>query len=253
MSRRPPRRDPMSMAGSFAVHGLAFFAAWWSATSNPPPTNFVTYKIDIVSPPPAVHAAKETVTKKKLVVERPNPQPEPKKKAPAPVTQPKKKAPAKSTAKKSTPEATPTAKAAKKNEKATTTEKVAPKKKSAESGEGLRVKMEGLRRDYPAYYADIIRQMARCFRWDKGGDWSTVIYFVIQKDGSVKDIKVVQPSGNPVFDIQAMGAAECAGQGRLDSLPKDLPFDKLPVRFRIKPSGGVGGNPPNAEEEPENR
>lgn len=252
MSRRPPRRDPMSVAGSFAVHGLAFFAAWWSATSKPPPTNFLTYKIDIVSPPPAIHAKVETVAKKKLVVERPKPQPEPEKKGAPPVTQPKKKA-AESTAKKPTPKATPTARAAKKNEKATTTEKVASKKKSKESGEGLRVKMEGLRRDYPAYYGDIIRQMARCFRWDKGGDWSTVIYFVIQRDGSVKDIKVVQPSGNPVFDIQAMGAAECAGQGRLDSLPKDLPFDKLPVRFRINPSGGVGGNPPNAQEEPENR
>ncbi len=250
MRRRPERRDPVSTAGSLAVHGVALFVAWWSATATPPEAQYVTYKIDLVSPPPAVQAKEQTEAQKKLVVERPEPQPEPEKKAPPPVTQPEKKKPT-SANEKPAPPSKPTAKAAKTEKKATTTE--APKeKKSSESGEGIRVKMEGLRRDYPAYYNNIIVQMARCFRWDQGGNWSTVIDFVIRKSGKVTNIKVAQPSGNPVFDIQAMGAAECAGQGRLDSLPKDLPYDRLPVRFRITPSGG-GGGPPSAEEEPENR
>jgi outer membrane biosynthesis protein TonB len=245
MRRRPPRRDPISVAGSVGVHGLAIFVAWWSATSTPRPAQFVTYKIDLVSPPPAIHADVVTQAQKKLVVERPQPQPKPEEKKAAPVTAPETKKPA---AKKPAPESKPTEKTGKTNEKATTTEKVSAKSK--QSGEDIRVKMEGLRRDYPAYYNNIIVQMARCFRWQQGGSWSTVIDFVIHRDGSVTNIKVADPSGNPVFDIQAMGAAECAGKGRLDSLPKDLPYDLLPVRFRFTPSGG-GGGPPDTNQEAE--
>lgn len=229
--------DRLSAVGSVAVHGLALALAWYTTTSRPQPFQFVTYKIDLVSPPPTMQAKEAAPAEKKLVVEHPE-EPEPEKKeTPAPVTEPEKKK-AEAEKPKPKPKAEPTPpKTAEKEKKATTTEKTTDTKKK-ESGEDIRVRMEGLRRDYPQYYNNIIVQMSRCFRWQKGGDWATVIQFVIQKDGSVTDIKVAQPSGNPVFDIQAMGAAECAGEGRLDSLPPDLPFDKLPVRFKINPSGG---------------
>lgn len=244
MRRRPERRDPVSMAGSLAIHGLVVFVAWWSTMSARPTANFITYHIDLVSPPPTVQAAEKTPAEKKLVVEAPESQPKEKKAAPVvPPKSPKRPPP------KAKPKPT-TAVAGKRNKAAAGPN--ASKGKKSESGEDIRVKMEGLRRDYPQYYNNIIVQMARCFRWQGSGNWSAIIDFVIRRDGSVTDIKVAQPSGNPVFDIDAMGAAECAGKGRLGALPKDLPYDRLPVRFRFTPSGG-GGNPPNAAQEPENR
>ncbi len=246
MGRRPGRRDPLSMAGSVAIHGLVVGFAWWSTLSARPPAEFVTYKIDLVSPPPTVKAPEKTPAEKRLVVERPEAQPEPAKKKPAPVLEPKKPKP-----EPKKPKPTPTAAVPGKKNKAAAGP-VVVKGKKAESGEDIRVKMEGLRRDYPQYYNNIIVQMARCFRWDGGGAWLAVIEFVIHRDGKVTDIKVAQPSGNPIFDIDAMGAAECAGEGRLGPLPKDLPYDRLPVRFRFTPSTG-GGNSPGAYQEPENR
>ena len=92
-------------------------------------------------------------------------------------------------------------------------------------GENLNVRMEGLRRDYPVYYNNILRQMRRCFQtWQGGGDWRAAIYFVIDRDGSVSEVDIPEPSGSITFDVQAMGAAECAGRpGRLGPLPEDLP------------------------------
>jgi TonB family protein len=103
------------------------------------------------------------------------------------------------------------------------------------SGEDINVRMEGLRRDYPAYYGNIIRQMDRCFRWRQGGRWEAVVTFVIRSDGTISDLDLVQGSGNMAFDTQALGAVECAGQGRLGPLPDELPYDQLPVQFRFSP------------------
>ena len=231
---RKDRPDRLSAVGSVTIHGVALVLAWYSTTSRPQPFQFPTYQIDLVSPPPTVQAEEKAPAEKKLVVEHPDrPEPEPEKKETTPpITEPKKKK-----VEPEKPKAAPTPpKEAEKSKKATTTEKTTDKK--TESGDDIRVRMEGLQRDYPQYYNDIIRQMYRCFRWQGQGNWSTIIQFVIRRDGSVTDIKVAQPSGNPVFDIQAMGAAECAGEGRLDSLPKELPYDRLPVRFKINPSGG---------------
>ncbi len=96
--------------------------------------------------------------------------------------------------------------------------------------------MEGLRRDYPAYYNNIIRQINRCFR-PPGGSWRTVVYFVIQRDGTVRDIDFVERSGSVAFDFRAMEAVECAGQGRFGALPEDLPWDAMPIRFEFRPTG----------------
>ncbi|MEQ1858239.1 MAG: TonB C-terminal domain-containing protein, partial [Longimicrobiales bacterium] len=108
----------------------------------------------------------------------------------------------------------------------------------ARSGEGINVRMEGLRRDYPEYYNNIIRQIQRCFRWRDGGGWEATVYFSIQRDGSVRDIRFMTRSGNASFDFEAMGAVECAGQGRLGPLPEDLPFESQPVNFQFRPTGG---------------
>jgi len=103
-------------------------------------------------------------------------------------------------------------------------------------GEDLNVRMAGFRAEYPLYYQNIRYQMRRCFEtWRGGGDWRTAISFVINRDGSVSELRIRESSGNTTFDIQVMGAAECAGRpGRLGPLPEDLPFDRFGVAFWIE-------------------
>jgi hypothetical protein len=46
-------------------------------------------------------------------------------------------------------------------------------------------------------------------------------------------------SGSTAFDFEAIGAVECAGQGRFGQLPDELPYDRLPVQFDFRPTGEV--------------
>ena len=105
---------------------------------------------------------------------------------------------------------------------------------SPASGDDINIQMEGLQRDYPEYYQRIIVEIRRCFRWREGGGWSTRVRFEIGRAGSVSNIRVVQPSGNVIFDIEAEGAIECAG-GRFGELPETLQLDRLPVEFVFTP------------------
>jgi hypothetical protein len=97
--------------------------------------------------------------------------------------------------------------------------------------------MEGLRRDFPEYWNNIIRQIQRCFR-PPAGNWATTMTFSIRRDGSVDDIEFERRSGNTAFDYLAMEAVECAGQGRFGPLPAELPYEYQPIRFEFRPSGG---------------
>ena len=109
---------------------------------------------------------------------------------------------------------------------------------SRASTEEMTIRMEGLRQDYPQYYEQIVLQISRCFRWTTGGRWRTIVRFEIQRDGTIpgSSIQFYQQSGNSTFDIQAFGAVECAGAGRLSPLPEDLPYDALPIQFTFSPA-----------------
>jgi outer membrane biosynthesis protein TonB len=66
----------------------------------------------------------------------------------------------------------------------------------------------------------------------------TSVTFSIRRDGSVTDLAFESRSGNASFDFEAMGAVECAGQGRFGPLPEELPYEVQPIRFEFRPSGG---------------
>jgi hypothetical protein len=103
----------------------------------------------------------------------------------------------------------------------------------------MNVRMEGLRRDFPQYYQNIVVQMDRCFRETPGLAGTAILRFQIQRDGTIprSSISVYQPSVNRTLDILAVGAVECVGQGRLGPLPEDMPNEVLPVQFTFSPSG----------------
>lgn len=108
------------------------------------------------------------------------------------------------------------------------------------ASDDINVRMEGLRRDFPEYYAEIQAVVGRCLRTPPGVlGVTTVLRFEIQRDGSIpgRSISLHEPSGNSRFDIAAVGAVECAGSGLLSPLPEGFPVDALQVEFRFSPRG----------------
>jgi outer membrane biosynthesis protein TonB len=217
--------------GSVTVHSAAIFLAWWLAAVPPQVADFVTYEIELISPPAAEFGEQTTPPPPEdLVIETPfDPVPEPEEEIP-PVTV-EDDTPAEETPE---PEVTapPPDVEVVDDQRPVTSPDPAPDVETP--GEDLNVRMEGLRRDYPAYYNNIIRQMDRCIRWRGDEDMQAKVYFVINRDGSVSGVDILEPSRSIAFDIQAMSAAECAGRpNSLGRLPEALGFDRLRVSFTI--------------------
>ena len=196
---------------------------------------FVTYQIEMVSPPPAVQAEIQPATEE-LVVEPPEPAPlleeEPEQEV-VPIEEPDDPEP-----EPSPEENRPTEELTEVEEEETPPSAPDPPPEEIEdSGEGINVRLEGVRRDYPAYYNNIIRQIFNCFRWRGGGNWEATVFFTIEREGTVTDMRFTSRSGSTAFDFEAIGAVECAGQGRFGQLPDELPYDRLPVQFDFRPPG----------------
>ncbi len=239
----PSRR---SLLNSVAFHAAVVVLAFLATLSPPRPNTFITYEIEIVSPPAAaVEVAEEPTAPEELVIERPEeapseldpldvPPPEAEPEEVLPDPEPEEET-------EPDPEETPA-------EPAETPAATESEESSELSGEDIEVRMEGVRRDFPEYYANIVRQIRRCFRPPSGvpSGLQTVLYFVIRADGTVTDLTFVQQSGNPDLDFEAFGAVgDCAGKnGRFGPLPEELPYERLPIQFTFTPSGdGPDGAP----------
>lgn len=234
MARRTDPGSKSAWAFSVILHVSLFAVAWLSTLNTGPQIEFVAYEIDLVSPPPAAQAEEPQPAVEELVVERPEPEPEPIEpesdvvaiEEPEPEPEPEPTPPEPEPTPEPEPEPAPAA-------------SVEPPAETEpdRSGEGINVRMEGLRRDYPEYYNNIIRQIGRCFysRWRQGGNWETVIAFTLGRDGVASDLEFLQRSGNVSFDFEAMGAIDCAGQGRFGPLPEDLPWNELRISFTFEP------------------
>jgi len=248
---RAPTYERKAFALSLVLHAAIFGLGWMSTMYEPEQVEFLTYQIELVSPSPALQADVRELAAEELVVERPDPQPEPQPQPqpeatpPPPQPQPQPETRPEPTPRPPEPRPTPTPPAPQAQprtppaeeqpRRATTTE--TPPPDATATGEGINVRLEGVRRDYPAYYDNIIRQIQRCFRWSGTGNWETTVFFAIRRDGTVVDIDFVRRSGNSAFDVEAMGAIDCAGQGRFGPLPEDLPYDRLPIQFSFRPTG----------------
>jgi outer membrane biosynthesis protein TonB len=231
--RRADPFDKKAAAFSIVLHGAILAVAWIGAMRTGPQIEFVAYEIELVSPPPATQAEEPEPAAEELVVERPEPEPEPsepeadivpvEQDEPEPEPEPTPPEPEPQPEPEPEPEESPSA----------TTEP--PETPPETSGEDLNVRLEGLRRDYPQYYNNIIRQIQRCFRWRQGGNWAAVVDFTIGRDGSASEIEFGRRSGNLTFDFEAMGAVDCAGQGRFGPLPEDLPWEAVRISFTFEP------------------
>jgi hypothetical protein len=106
----------------------------------------------------------------------------------------------------------------------------------------MNIRMDGLRRDFPEYYARIVARIDGCFRPGGNSAGTVVLRFEIQKDGTIpgSSIQVQARSGSFTLDIEAVRAVECAGRGQIGPLPEDLNSDQLPIQFTFSPARGAG-------------
>lgn len=236
MDRPRERFDAKAAALSVGLHVVAFLFLWFGTSREAPAREFVTYEIELVSPAPPAPADEPEIATEELVVETPEPEPLPPepedREEVVPVDEPD--APEPDTP--SEPAAEQTSDPAEEEVEAAAPDSPL-EEEVEEAGEGISVRLEGLRRDYPEYYENIILQIRRCFRWPQGGGWSTTVLFMIRRDGTAPDIEFVSRSGNVAFDFAAMGAVDCAGKGRFGSFSDEMPFERIEVEFIFRPSG----------------
>lgn len=233
-SRNPGRPGGGPVLLSVGLHAVLLGAAWLGGVVGRDEIEFVTYQMELVT-----EADLDAIDSPPLV-ETPNvapPPPEPEPEVPEPDPEPEIEPDVEPEPPDETepePESQPEPEAAPSSQPVSEVTDASP----PASTEAMAVRMEGLRRDYPEYYNQIVREITRCFRWNGGGSWRTVIRFEISSDGRIPDstIQVYSPSSSPAFDIEAYGAVACAGSGRLAPLPDELPFEALSVQFTFQPT-----------------
>lgn len=222
-------------AASVGVHTIAILLAWWTTTLGAELPRFVVYEMELVSPAAIELGDLTPPARPELVVETP-PEIEPITNLDPVVVDEEDLADEEAEAE---PEPDPTPPEAESADQPTSPD---PDPTAEEGGEDINVRLEGVQRDYPEYYSNIIRQIDRCFRWQGSSDLRATVYFVINRDGTVSDMDVVEGSGSFSFDIDAIGAVECAGsRNRFGPLPDELTFDRLPILFKFDPARRGGG------------
>lgn len=230
--------------GSIGLHVGVMTALVASAVFEREPLDFVTYEIRMVAmPAQQAEVEQPEPAAEELVVETPDPtppEPEPDNLPAPPVDEPEPDPDPEpeSDPEPQPPEPEPDPEPPTADEPAPPRAEPDPAEEPAEtSADNVNVRLEGLRRDYPLYYENIIRQIERCFSPPGGVRAVTaVVYFEIRRDGTVSGLRFVQRSGIADFDLAALAAVgDCAGRGRFGALPGDLPYDRLPVQFTFQP------------------
>ncbi len=99
------------------------------------------------------------------------------------------------------------------------------------------VRVQGIAFPYPGYLENITRQIALNFKPRAGGALRADVTFLIHRDGSVSDLRLLSRSGVYAFDLECIGAVEAVGQRRtFGALPAGFPDDVLPVVFSFDPT-----------------
>lgn len=99
------------------------------------------------------------------------------------------------------------------------------------------VNTQGKEFPYPEYLRNLVTQIYR--RWNRPAGNAALeaeVTFVILRDGTVKDIKLLRTSRSYSFDEEAQGAIEAAALAKaFGPLPAGYPADYLPISFLFTP------------------
>jgi outer membrane biosynthesis protein TonB len=98
------------------------------------------------------------------------------------------------------------------------------------------VKLNGIEFPFQAYLDNIVRQIALQFPRNWPRALVAEVTFLIDREGSVKSIRLAKRSGSFEFDDEATGAIEAVGRRRaFGPLPTGFADDVLPVTFSFDP------------------
>jgi len=231
---------------SLALHVAALATLWMTGLARRDPLpEFRVYRVNIVSPPPREAgppvAVAPTVPQvvpppREEPPPQPEPQPEPRREprpepAPEPVVREERPAEPK-------PEPKPAVvEEPKPAEPASPPRGARPEPDARTAGDGVDIRIEGEEFPFPDYLRNIQLQIARYFRWTGSTALEAEIYFVIRKDGTVEDIRVVRGSGDVSFNLNAVAAIEQAGRRQaFGPLPDGYAGSSLPVLFYFRPA-----------------
>ncbi len=99
------------------------------------------------------------------------------------------------------------------------------------------VKVQGIAFPFPGYLENITRQITLNFRPRPGAALRAEVAFLINRDGSISDLRIVSRSGVYAFDLECIGAVEAVGLRRsFGPLPGGFRDDVLPVVFSFDPT-----------------
>ncbi len=234
-ARRKAPEVAAGAAGTALIH-LSLLALLIGGIKAAPPMAPV-YAVELVAAPlpsPSRRPAPEAVSRP---VEPPDPGPPvPSKSKAIPIPAPKAPPKPKATAPKSEPSPVKREPAPRSESKLAP----APGETPSTGTDAVNIKTPGLQFAYPEYLRNIVSQVYR--RWDRPGGNQALraeVSFFILRDGSVRDIRFVTPSGNFSFDLSAQGAIEAAGNAKaFGPLPDGYEADVLPVSFFFTPRAG---------------
>ena len=144
------------------MHFSAILLTWWVSATAAEVPEFMVFEIELISPSAAELGEATSAPPEELVIETPTEVvPEPEVDVPPPIVE--EEAPPEEEPQPEETVSPPEAEPVDDPEPARSPD---PDPEVETPGEDLNVRMEGLRRDYPEYYNNIIRQMQRCFRSD---------------------------------------------------------------------------------------
>lgn len=226
---------PLSL--SLLLHGAA--AATLLLVKAPPPPAALppTYKVNLIAAPPGERAVGVVRPPDAVPPEQAAPAPTrpvtERSKEPAVPLQPVKPATRKPPARSTPTPPDPNAKRV----RATTPAPTAGGGPTGGQGTDVAtVRTQGIEFPFPGYLENVVRQIALRFKPPRGSELRADVSFLIRRDGSISDLRVVKSSGSFAFDLEARGAVEAAAQARaFGALPGGFRDDALPVIFSFDP------------------
>ena len=217
--RRKPAGLTVGLVWTVAVHAAGLFLLM--AAARPQPLPPPVYAVELVAAPRAAPQRRR-----------------PPEATPRPVEQPKR-APPEPQAER-TPDPVPVPVQEVEAEPAPETapqEQALPDEAPSTGTAPASVETPGLVFKYPQYLENIVAQVYR--RWDRprsNAPLRAEVFFIILRDGTVRDLRFITRSGNFTFDLGAQGAIEAAANaGAFGPLPDRFEEDVLPVSFFFTP------------------
>jgi periplasmic protein TonB len=235
VSVSPPMSARTAAIWSLSGHLVVIVGAMMLARVSAPPVMPPSYSVELVAAPAGPRALGAVEAGPSVA---PSATPTPPAPTPVPEVAPKPAAAAKAVKKPVTPArpATPATPRAGGDAPVAGTTPAGDGPTGGRGRDVASVRVQGIAFPFPGYLENITRQIALNFKPQGGVALRTEVTFLIHRDGSVSDLRLLSRSGTYAFDLEAIGAVEAVGQRRsFGPLPAGFRDDVLPVVFSFDP------------------